>query len=189
MSDSNNLCPICGEGKLHHKVSENPVEYKGQTTELDLHFSLCDACGSEQADAAQTRINKRLMIAFKKRVDGLLIGAEVRALRERLELSQAEAAQVFGGGPVAFSKYESDDVAQSEAMDKLLRLAAELPSAFGLLCRRAGMERVLADEQWQQAESWLAKPRRPTELRRPTLRLLSSSTPSTDQQVRYRDAA
>jgi HTH-type transcriptional regulator/antitoxin MqsA len=185
MSDSNNLCPICGEGKLHPEVSKNPVEYKGQATELDLHFSLCGACGSEQADAAQTRVNKRLMIAFKKRVDGLLTGAEVRAIREKLGLRQAEAAQVFGGGPVAFSKYESDDVAQSEAMDRLLRLAAELPVAFGLLCRRAGVERVLAGAQWQRAESWMAEPRRPTEVRRPTLRVVSSSTPSADQQVRY----
>lgn len=185
MSDSNNLCPICGEGNLHPEVGKNPVEYKGQTTELDLHFSLCDACGSEQADAAQTRLNKRLMIAFKKRVDGLLVGTEVRARREKLRLSQAEAALVFGGGPVAFSKYESDDVAQSEAMDKLLRLAAELPSAFGLLCRRAGLERVLAGEQWQQAERWLAEPRHATEVRRPTLRVVSSSTPRAEQQMRY----
>ncbi|PLY15326.1 MAG: type II toxin-antitoxin system MqsA family antitoxin [Sedimenticola sp.] len=185
MNDSNNLCPICGEGNLHPEVGKNPVEYKGQTTELDLHYSLCDACGSEQADATQTRVNKRLMIAFKKRVDGLLVGAEVRAVREKLGLSQAEAAQAFGGGPVAFSKYESDDVAQSEAMDKLLRLAAELPSAFDLLCRRAGLGRVLAGEQWQQAEGWLAEPRHPAEGRRPRLRVVSSSTPSADQPTRY----
>ena len=185
MPSTKPLCPICGEGNLHFNVGKNPVEYKGHTTELDLHFSLCAACGSEQADAAQTRVNKRLMIAFKKRVDGLLTGAEVRALREKLRLSQTEAAQVFGGGPVAFSKYESDDVAQSEAMDKLLRLAAELPLAFDLLCRRAGLERVLADEQWQQAEGWRSEPRRLAGVRCPTLRAVFTSTPSADQEVRY----
>lgn len=173
MNDSNNLCPICGEGKLHPEVGKNPVEYKGQTTELDLHFSLCDACGSEQADAIQTRLNKRLMIAFKKQVDALLTGAEVRALREKLGLNQAEAAQVFGGGPVAFSKYESDDVAQSEAMDKLLRLAAELPAAFEFLRRHAGLAPGLADKPWQQAESWLMEPNRSTEARRPIVRSVS----------------
>lgn len=61
MSELNDLCPICGVGK-------NLVEYRGQTTELDIHFSICDACGSEQANAAQTRCNQRMMIAFKKRV-------------------------------------------------------------------------------------------------------------------------
>lgn len=185
MNVSINLCPICGEGKLHHQVGKNHVEYKGQAAELDLHFSLCDACGSEQADATQTRTNKRQMIAFKKRVDGLLTGNEVRALREKLGLSQAEAALVFGGGPVAFSKYESDDVAQSEAMDKLLRLAVELPAAFDLLCRRAGVERVIVGEQWHNAEGWLAEPRNTVEVRRPRLRVVSSSTPSADQEARY----
>jgi HTH-type transcriptional regulator/antitoxin MqsA len=185
MNDSNNLCPICGEGHLQSKIGKNLVEYKGSTSELDFHFSLCDACGSEQSDAAQLRANKRAMVAFKKQVDGLLVGAEVRVLREQLGLSQVEAAQVFGGGPVAFSKYESDDVAQSEAMDNLLRLADELPVAFELLCLKAGVKRVLVGEQWQDAESWLAEPRYQAGFKRPTLRIVSSSTPSTDQQTSY----
>jgi HTH-type transcriptional regulator/antitoxin MqsA len=67
------------------------------------------------------------MVAFKKEVDGLLTGAQVRALRERLGINQSEAAKIFGGGLVAFSKYESDDVSQSEAMDKLLR-APDIPA-------------------------------------------------------------
>lgn len=125
------------------------------------------------------------MVAFKKEVDGLLTGAEVHALREKLGLSQAEAAQVFGGGPVAFSKYENDDVAQSEAMDKLLRLAAELPGVFELLSRRAGLERVLVGEQWQEAEGWLTELRYKARPRRPILRVVSSSTPSAGKKVRY----
>jgi len=79
------------------------------------------------------RTNKRAMIKFKKTVDGLLTGEQVRAVREKLKLSQSDAAKVFGGGPVAFSKYESDDVAQSEATDKMLRLASERPIAFEYL--------------------------------------------------------
>lgn len=184
MSDSNNLCAICGEGHLHPHVGKNHVEYKGQLAELDLHYSLCDACGSEQSDAGQLRTNKRAMAAFKKRVDGLLTGAEVRALREKLGLNQAEAAQVFGGGPVAFSKYESDDVAQSEAMDKLLRLAVELPAAFEMLVRRAGLERIAAVENWQVTMGWSELGTEPS-AKRPTLRLVSSTTPSERQEKRY----
>ena len=77
------------------------------------------------------------MVAFKKRVDGLLTGSEVKSLRERLGLRQSDAARIFGGGPVVFSKYESDDVAQSEAMDRLLRVATEVPGAFEYLTKRA----------------------------------------------------
>lgn len=185
MSDSNNQCPICGEGNLQPRVGKNLVEYKGQSEELELQFSLCDACGSEQSDSAQLRTNKRAMVAFKKAVDGLLSGTEVRAIREELGLSQAEAAQIFGGGPVAFSKYESDDVSQSEAMDKLLRLAAELPVAFDLLANQAGIDRLLVCEHWQDAKDWQTDPSYPAKGRRSILRVVSSSKPSTEQQARY----
>jgi len=96
------------------------------------------------------------MVAFKKRVDGLLTGAEVRRPRRQLNLSQEEAARVFGGGPVAFSKYEADDVAQSAAMDKLLRLAADVPGAAARLFRQAGIEPALAVAGWQDASDWNA---------------------------------
>jgi len=64
-------------------------------------------------------------------------GAELRALRDRLGISQAQAARLFGGGPVAFSTYENDDLAQSEAMDRLIRLAADVPQALRWLTQVA----------------------------------------------------
>lgn len=137
---SQNRCPLCEEGQLHEQQGKNPVEYNGHRAELDIFFSVCDVCGAEQATPEQTRHNKRAMSAFKKEVDGLLTGKEVRALRKRLKLTQAQAAKVFGGGAVAFSKYESDDVMQSEAMDKLLRVADSIPDAFAWLSSRAGMD-------------------------------------------------
>lgn len=134
------ICPICGEGTLTLKQGTNEAEYKGVRGSVSFFYEECDACGSEQADASLTLRNKRLMLAFRKQVDGLLTGDEVRAIRNRLKLKQSEAARVFGGGPTAFSKYESDDVAQSAAMDKLLRLADAQPAAFRYLCRLADVE-------------------------------------------------
>lgn len=135
MTLSNEICPICGEGNLHPSVGKNSVEYKGEKTELDMHYSECGICGSEQASAIQLRDNKRAMIAFRKQVDGLLTGKEVRALREYFNITQPEASTIFGGGPVAFSKYESDDVAQAESMDKFLRTALAVPAAFEYAAR------------------------------------------------------
>ncbi|MEI8631612.1 type II toxin-antitoxin system MqsA family antitoxin [Vibrio sp. PP-XX7] len=105
---------------------------------MKSYYSVCDSCGCEQANAADIRQNKRAMIAFKKQVQGLLTGAEVRKLRQQWHLNQKEAARVFGGGPVAFSKYETDDVMQSDAMDKLLRLAAEIPAVMERLKSLSG---------------------------------------------------
>ncbi len=187
MNEKSGMCPICGEGALvPHQVTEH-VEYKGSDADLALDYSICSACGSEQSDAAQLRANKRAMVAFKKRVDGLLTGAEVRRRRRQLNLSQEQAARVFGGGPVAFSKYEADDVAQSIAMDKLLRVASEIPGVAARLIRQAGMEPALVAADWQDAGDWIA----PVEDRRGQaplkLSTVSSSTPMTRSHADYAD--
>ena len=54
----------------------------------------------------------------------------IRAIRELCALSRQEAARVFGGGPKAFEKYESGEVAPSSAMVRLLLLAAKRPELF-----------------------------------------------------------
>lgn len=134
-------CPICEIGQLALHTEKVVVEHLGQQGQIESQYAVCDGCGSEQAGAAEARFNKRAMIAFKKQVQGLLTGAELQALRKHWGLKQADAAKVFGGGPVAFSKYEADDVMQSEAMDKLLRLAAEVPAALHKLVADASVER------------------------------------------------
>lgn len=133
------LCPICGEGHVTVHVNQMETEYKGQKGLVASHYQLCDACGSDFAGAAEMRANKRTMQAFRKQVDGLLSGAEILALRKRYGLNQQQAAKLFGGGPVAFSKYENDDVAHSEAMDKLLRLVLRSEAAFWDLVEQEGM--------------------------------------------------
>lgn len=151
MTTSNDFCPICGVGSLKHHIGKNRVEYKDKSTELDTQYSVCSDCGSEQANANQLRANKRAMLAFRKKVDGLLTGVEVRDVRVRLGLKQAQAAAIFGGGPVAFSKYESDTVVQSEAMDKLLRVAIAVPDAFAYLSGGVSVE-VVKTERWNNVE-------------------------------------
>lgn len=150
------LCPICEAGPLVPETAENEVTYKGHTRTLPLLMSVCQACGSEQASGQQVRDNKRAMLAFRKEVDGLLTGAELRALRERLGITQTQAAQLFGGGPVAFSKYENDDVAQSEAMDRLVRLAAAVPAALQWLAHRAGEPGMASSASTQGLRDYLA---------------------------------
>ncbi len=153
------LCPLCGEGHVTPQVEQVENEYKGQTALLPRHFKLCDHCGSDFAGAAETKQTKRALMAWRKQVDGLLTGAEIIALRNQYQLTQAQAAQLFGGGPVAFSKYENDDVAQSEAMDTLLRLVRRSAEAFRALLEEKG---------------GLVEPVAATAAQRPTLRLVDT---------------
>ena len=79
------------------------------------------------------------MRQVRKKHSGLLTGEEVRASRKSLRLSQEQAAQLFGGGPVAFSKYENDEITQSDAMDRLIWLVARFPSLMIPLADRVKM--------------------------------------------------
>jgi HTH-type transcriptional regulator/antitoxin MqsA len=174
------VCSICEEGNLQAHVDSNVVEYKSHKKELPLHYSECDCCGSEVSLPAQSRTNKRLMNEFKKQVDGLLTGTELKEIRLALGLTQADAAKIFGGGPVAFSKYEADDVAQSEAMDKLLRVAQAVPEAYAHLTHNSSfmedVEHVVPSKQWNWEKSVqnliVTKSSKP----HPSLRLISSKT-------------
>ena len=60
-------------------------------------------------------------------------------MRLHLGLSQEQAARMFGGGPVAFSKYENDDVIQSEPMNNLLKVSKRLPIAAAYLAKEANL--------------------------------------------------
>ncbi len=134
------LCPICGEGHSPLRCKWWSSDYKGQKAQLPLHYKLCDTCTSDYAGAAESKLNRRILMAYRKQVDGLLTGEEITALRKQYKMTQGQAAQLFGGGPAAFSKYENDDVAQSEAMDTLLRLVRRSKEAFWALVAEKGME-------------------------------------------------
>ena len=137
--DTQELCPICGEGHVTAQVQEIESDYKGQKAMLPLHYRLCNVCTSDFAGAPESKRNRRALMAFRKRIDGLLTGAEITALRKQYQMTQGQAARLFGGGPVAFSKYENDDVAQSESMDNLLRLVRRSAEAFWQLVEEKGM--------------------------------------------------
>ncbi|PHR10340.1 MAG: hypothetical protein COA41_20900 [Sphingopyxis sp.] len=133
-------CPVCGEGHLSTQAVNETIEYKGQTGDVQMLLAVCDLCGVEHAGPEHLRANKRSVVALHKRMDGLLTGREVREVREALDLTQVVAARVFGGGPVAFSKYENDEVSQSESMDRLLRVAKAVPQAFAWLAEYTGLK-------------------------------------------------
>jgi HTH-type transcriptional regulator / antitoxin MqsA len=128
-------CEVCGEGTLTTLQRMRTTEYAGQIGNVLLHLSVCDVCGSETADEDQSVLNRRAMNRFKKQVDCVPLGNEIRAMRKAAKLTQAEAGALLGGGPVAFSKYESDDLIPDAAMANLLRLAIADPAIIYQLQR------------------------------------------------------
>lgn len=141
MNTKKELCPVCEAGMLHIEEVALPVTYKSSTTTVSgfIH-SVCDSCGAEVADYEATKHNKRLVISHQKSIDGLLTGEEVNLILKKLNITQSKASSIFGGGPVAFSKYINNEVTQSEAMDKLLRVSFNVPEALEFLATLAKVE-------------------------------------------------
>lgn len=139
-------CPICDQGILQTRTYGRDMQHKGVDISVEgLQYDNCPDCGAEMTSPAQLDQNAKIIreafIAERARVkreQNLLTGAEIRLIRERLGITQKQASRIFGGGPTAFSKYEAEDVVQSIGMDKLLRLAADVPSAAAWLFERAG---------------------------------------------------
>lgn len=70
----------------------------------------------------------------------MLSGDEIRAYRKRMKLKQDTASALFGGGKVAFSRYENDDITQNTAMDNLLRLCMDAPINLLKLASLKGLQ-------------------------------------------------
>jgi putative zinc finger/helix-turn-helix YgiT family protein len=129
-------CNVCGDGVFISKEKFKNFSHNGKTESLKMLGFECNVCNSSYTTNIQSKANKRTITAFKKKADGLLSGEEIATIREKLKINKSEAAIYFGGGPVAFSKYESDDVTQSEAMDNLLRVAYAYPEVAMFLKAR-----------------------------------------------------
>ena len=104
--------------------------------------------------------------------------AEVRAIREGLGLSQTKAGELLGGGPRAFSKYESGIVTPAAATVRLLRLLEADPEALKRLGGRVPI--AVADSRPSPIEASGSHVSELTERTLPTLlrRLLNAEAHS-----------
>lgn len=119
------LCEVCEIGHVLPNVEQYSSIYKGQSGHVLRHSHVCNHCGGDYAFDSDAKKNKREIIRFRKTIDLVPFGCEIRDMRIAADLTQAEAGHVFGGGPVAFSKYESDDLVPNESMIRLLKLAIQ----------------------------------------------------------------
>jgi HTH-type transcriptional regulator/antitoxin MqsA len=88
----------------------------------------CPACDESVLDAAQSRRTMDLMLAFNKQVNASIVDPEfIVSVRKKLELDQREAAEIFGGGINAFSRYENGKTKPSLALVKLLKVLDRHP--------------------------------------------------------------
>ena len=72
-----------------------------------------------------------------RRTHGLLSADEIRAIRARFKLNQANLARLLRLGANTVSRWESGRNVQTAAMDLLLRLIRDLPGSIDYLRNHA----------------------------------------------------
>ena len=140
MTSNSMICSSCEQGNLFPSVFADDFRHNDSSVRVEgLECYVCDQCGADPVYPDQIRRNQLRIADAKRKADGLLVGSEIRSIREHLGITQQEAAVLFGGGANAFSKYERGDVLQSVAMDRLLKAAAFFPDLFDFLRVEAGV--------------------------------------------------
>ena len=123
-------CPVCGAAELVHDRRDLPYVYKGKSTTIAaVTADFCPACGESVTDLAESERVMGEMQAFNKRVNAAIVDpAFIASVRKKLELGQREAADIFGGGVNAFSRYETGKTKPPLALVKLLKLLDQHPN-------------------------------------------------------------
>ena len=122
-------CPVCGAAELIHDTRDLRYTYKGETTTIPaVTADFCPACDESITDLVETDRVMREMQAFHKQVNAAIVDPGfIIAVRKKLNLGQREAAEIFGGGVNAFSRYENGKTKPPLALVKLLKLLERHP--------------------------------------------------------------
>ena len=114
-------CPICGES-IKHTTKSMAYNYKGGSITLEQPCEYCNSCNESFLSKEDINATKKELADFKRGIDHLLKTSEIKRIRNKIHLTQKEAADLFGGGVRAFHKYETGENSQNKPLDILLRL-------------------------------------------------------------------
>jgi len=86
----------------------------------------CDTCDDAILSGADLKANDEELESFRTEVKQK-IASDVKEKREKLHLTQKEAAEYFGGGVRAFHKYEKGEILPSKSTLNLLTILSKHP--------------------------------------------------------------
>ena len=117
-------CPMCFTGVLRDGVRKQTVNYRGHVYKHSARGAFCNHC--DDGMAAHDPREEKIWAAFRDRVDAE-DAKHLANVRRKLKLTQKEAAEITGGGPNAFSRYERGTAKPLAAVINLFRLLEKHP--------------------------------------------------------------
>lgn len=126
-------CPACGTSMVEKRATLRlPVNGEEIAVPSATHL-VCRKCGEILLRFQDAKRLGEDAISIYRKKHGLLSADEIRAIRERFELTQADLASLLRLGANTVSRWESGRNVQTAAMDVLLRLIRDLPGSIEYL--------------------------------------------------------
>ena len=130
-------CPACGT-PMRERASRLKLPVNGEeiavTESPHLSGPKCHEVVLRVDDAR--RLRRRALEIYRRKY-GLLSADDIRSIRERFGLTQAELARLLRLGANTISRWEAGRNVQTAAMDMLLRMIRDLPGSLDYLRRYA----------------------------------------------------
>jgi putative zinc finger/helix-turn-helix YgiT family protein len=136
-SVATDACPTCGTSMVEKRATLRlPVNGEEIAVPAAAHLG-CPKCGEILLRYQDSKRLGEDAIAIYRKKHGLLSADQIRAIRERFELTQADLARLLRLGANTVSRWESGRNVQTAAMDILLRLLRDLPGSLDYLRQHA----------------------------------------------------
>ncbi|TMS59747.1 type II toxin-antitoxin system MqsA family antitoxin [Imbroritus primus] len=122
-------CPCCGGAELRHDTRDLVYTYKGASTVIPaVTGDFCPACEEVVLDRIQGDRYSEAVGQFQRQVNAAYVDPDyIARVRKKLDLDQRQAAELFGGGVNAFSRYENGKTKPPLALVKLFKLLDRHP--------------------------------------------------------------
>jgi putative zinc finger/helix-turn-helix YgiT family protein len=134
---TDNACPECGT-QMREKLSSLKFPVNGEEIAVTAspHLS-CPKCHEVvlRFDDAR-KLRHRALEIYRQRY-GLLSADDIRSIRERFGLTQAELARLLRLGANTISRWEAARNVQTASMDVLLRMIRDVPGSLDYLREHA----------------------------------------------------
>lgn len=132
------FCPHCeNQASVRYIRKDEVLVVRDAEVPVQSELSVCSSCNKEFATEEQEKANFRKAYDMYRQNKGLLTPPEIKQIREKYGLSQANLSRLLGWGEVTVSRYESGSI-QDVAHNDMLVLLQDPRNAWQLLQKNKG---------------------------------------------------
>lgn len=132
-------CLECG-GEMIRSLDPIQTVFKGDELQIEsVEHWKCEQCGELEYESADLDVLDGAENEAYRKLHNLLSPKEIKAIRKRYGLTQAQFEELLGVATPTVSRWETGSVIQTKVADNLMRAIREFPEVPQALAKNAGI--------------------------------------------------